>query len=96
MENLRLFLEEKASEFQRENPRRRASLRAVLELANEEDALHVPENASPLTIAEALIQMAEKSPLGVSGLKQWAANLSPERKSEVSLPEIAELLNPNY
>ena len=96
MENLRRFLEQKAGQFQRSKKWQKASLRSVLEAANEEDALHVPENSSPMTIAESLIHMAEKSPLGLSGLKEWATNLSPERRQEVSLYEIAELLNPNY
>ena len=96
IEDLRSFLEGKAKEFQRGKPWWKVSLRSVLELANEEDALYVPENSSPETIAEALIQMSEKCPMGVSGLKEWAANLSPEYRQEVSLYEIAEMLNPNY
>ena len=96
MENLRRFLEEKAEEFQRTKRWQKTSLRSVLEAGNEEDALYVPENSNPKTIAEVLIQMSDKSPLGLSGLEEWAANLSPEYRKEVSLYEIAEMLNPNY
>jgi hypothetical protein len=96
MESLRSFLEEKAKEFQRAKRWRKESLRRALEAGNEEDALHVPEDSNPETIAEVLIQMADKSPLGYSGLEEWAANLTPEYRQEVSLYEIAEMLNPNY
>jgi hypothetical protein len=40
--------------------------------------------------------MAEKCPMGVSGLKEWVKNMDPTYRKEVSLYEIAELLNPNY
>jgi hypothetical protein len=96
IEDLRSFLEGKAKEFQRAKRWRKESLRSVLEAGNEEDALHVPEDSNPQTIAEALVYMAEKCPMGVSGLKEWVKNMDPTYRKEVSLYEIAELLNPNY
>ena len=90
--NLRSFLEEVGEKFQRRKKRDGGSLRRLLEQADEEGALYLPEDANGLTLAEALLFAAEKSPLGIGGLRDWLENMPALRRQLITLHEIVEAI----
>ena len=90
--NLRLFLGNVGEKFQRRKKQDGESLRRLLEQTDEEGALHLPEDANGPTIAEALIYAAEKSPLGIGGLRDWLENMPPLRRQLITLHEVVEAI----
>jgi hypothetical protein len=92
--DLRTFLAEAGEKFQRRKKRDGETLRRLMEHADEEGALYIPEDANGPTIAEALIFAAEKNPyLGVHGLQKWLSNMPPLRRHLLTLHEIVEVID---
>ena len=90
--NLRLFLGNAGEKFQRRKEQDGESLRRLMEQADEEGALHLPEDANGPTIAEALLYAAEKSPEGIGGLNDWLEKMPPLRRQLITLFEIVEAM----
>ena len=90
MDDLRNFLAEKAEEFLK---RGEMSPRDLLSIADEEGGLHIGRHPSPPTLAEAILYAAEKSPLGIGGLKNWLGQISKDEQEDLTLEAIMEGLN---
>ena len=93
MNDLLNLLASKVREFREWNREEPDALRRLLESVDEDLGLDLPESPSDLDAAESLVNLAERSPLGLGGLKAYLRKFPPEKVPD--LYEIVEAMRGN-